>query len=201
MTLKYLASRVAILTALRDAIDDVIIQERSALTIDLLEANKTLGVKQLDITLPNGEKVASASIGSNESKPVVVNEAVFTRWVAENFPTEIIQTVRPSFKKVLFENTEQVNPQGEAVHTKSGQIIDGVVFSASEPRLTLRFKKEGRELVAESFNRGELQQLMVPLFKLPDGLKSMEYLPSENLGDSTTANKALEPESSGALGG
>ena len=200
MTLKYLASRVAVLTALRDAIDDVIIQERSALTMDLLEANKTLGVKQLDITLPNGEKVASASIGSNESKPVVVNEAVFTRWVAENFPTEIIQTVRPTFKKVLFENTEQVNPQGEAVHTKSGQIIDGVVFSASDPRLTLRFKREGRELVAESFNRGELQQLMVPLFKLPDGLISMEYLPSENLGDSTTANEAIEPESSGALG-
>jgi hypothetical protein len=200
MTLKYLAGRVAVLTALRDAIDEVIDQERTALTAELLEANETLGVKQLDITLPNGETVASASIGTSTSKPVVINEAVFTRWVAENFPTEIIQTVRPTFKKVLLENTEQVNPQGEAVHTKTGQIIDGVVFNASAPRLTLRFKKDGRELVAEAFNRGELEQVVRPLFSLPLELKTVEYLSDENLGDSTTANQALEPESSGALG-
>jgi hypothetical protein len=200
MTLKYLAGRVAVLTALRDAIDEVIDQERTALTSELLEANETLGVKQLDITLPNGETVASASIGTSTSKPVVINEVVFTRWVAENFPTEIIQTVRPTFKKVLLENTEQVNPQGEAVHTKTGQIIDGVVFNASAPRLTLRFKKDGRELVAEAFNRGELEQVVRPLFSLPLELKTVEYLSDENLGDSTTINEALEPESSGALG-
>jgi hypothetical protein len=200
MTLKYLASRVAVLTALRDSIDEVIDQERAALTAELLDANETLGVKQLDITLPNGEKVASASIGNSEPKPVVTNEAVFTRWVADNFPTEIIQSVRPSFKKALFENTEQVNPQGEACHTKSGEIIDGVVFSASSSRLTLRFKKDGRELVAEAFNRGELEQVIRPLFSLPLELKTVEYLSDENLGDSVTANQTLEPEPSGALG-
>ena len=201
MALKELSTRVAVLTALRDAIDVVIDSERVILTSELLDANQTLGVKQLDITLPDGEKVASASIGNAEPKPVVTNEMAFTRWVAENFPTEIVQTVRPTFKKVLLENTEQVNPQGEAVHTKTGQIIDGVVFTNSASRLTLRFKKDGRELVAEAFNRGELEQVIRPLFSLPQELKSVEYLPDENLGDSITANEAFEPQPSGALGG
>ena len=201
MALKELSTRVAVLTALRDAIDVVIDSERVVLTSELIDANQTLGVKQLDITLPNGEKVASASIGNSEPKPLVTNEAAFVRWVAENFPTEIIQTVRPTFKKVLFENTEQVNPQGEAVHTKTGEIIDGVVFSNPSSRLTLRFKKDGRELVAEAFNRGELEQVIRPLFSLPVELKSVEYLPDENLGDSITSIETFEPEPSGALGG
>ena len=200
MALKELSTRVAVLTALRDAIDVVIDSERVILTSELLDANQTLGVKQLDITLPDGEKVASASIGNSEPKPVVTNEMAFTRWVAENFPTEIVQTVRPTFKKVLLENNEQVNPQGEAVHTKTGQIIDGVVFTNSASRLTLRFKKDGRELVAEAFNRGELEQVIRPLFSLPLELKTVEYLSDENLGDSVTANQTLEPEPSGALG-
>jgi hypothetical protein len=201
VALKELSTRVAVLTALRDAIDVVIDSERVVLTSELIDANQTLGVKQLDITLPNGEKVASASIGNSEPKPLVTNEAAFVRWVAENFPTEIIQTVRPTFKKVLFENTEQVNPQGEAVHTKTGEIIDGVVFSNPSSRLTLRFKKDGRELVAEAFNRGELEQVIRPLFSLPVELKSVEYLPDENLGDSITSIETFEPEPSGALGG
>ena len=200
MALKELSTRVAVLTALRDAIDVVIDSERVILTSELIDANQTLGVKQLDITLPNGEKVASASIGNSEPKPVVTNEAAFVRWVAENFPTEIIQTVRPTFKKVLFENTEQVNPQGEAVHTRTGEIIDGVVFSNPSSRLTLRFKKDGRELVADAFNRGELEQVIRPLFSLPSEPKSVEYFPDENLGDSVTAIETFEPEPSGALG-
>jgi len=201
VALKELSTRVAVLTALRDAIDIVIDSERVVLTSELTDANQALGVKQLDITLPNGEKVASASIGNSEPKPFVTNEAAFTRWVAENFPTEVMQTVRPTFKKVLFESTLAVNPQGEAVYIKTGEVIDGVVFSASAARLTLRFKKDGRELVAEAFNRGELEQVIRPLFSLPAELKSVEYLPDENLGDSIAANEALEPQSSGALGG
>ena len=200
MALKELSTRVAVLTALRDAIDVVIDSERVILTSELIDANQTLGVKQLDITLPNGEKVASASIGNSESKPIVTNEAAFTRWVAENFPTEIVQTVRPTFKKVLFESTLAVNPQGEAVHIKTGEIIDGVVFNAPASRLTLRFKKDGRELVAEAFNRGELEQVIRPLFSLPSEPKSVEYFPDENLGDSITAIDTFEPEPSGALG-
>jgi len=200
VTLKELSTRVAVLTALRDAIDVVIDSERAVLTDDLLDANQTLGVKQLEITLPNGEKVASASIGNSDPKPVVTNEAAFTRWVAENFPTEIMQIVRPTFKKVLFESTQAVNPQGEAVYTKTGEVIDGVVFGTSASRLTLRFSKDGRELVADAFNRGELEQVIRPLFSLPVEVKSVEYSPNENLGDSPTINEAFEPQPSGALG-
>jgi hypothetical protein len=201
------ATRVAVLTALRDAIDVVIDNERDDLTVNLKELSAAFGLKSIDIELPNGDKVASASLTSPEGKPFVNNEKAFIDWVTLNHPAEIIPTVRPSFKKALLEKAERLTSDDpetiEAVNPRTGEIIEGVLFqSSSNPRLTVRFAKTGRELVAEAYNRGELTRVIgsIGVMEVPNDVKGMEYFPNENLGDSPANDQAIEPQPSGALG-
>ena len=203
MQTKDRASRVAILTALRDAIDVAIDNDREDLTADLKELSNAFGVKSIDIELPNGDKVATASLTLSEPKPFVNNEKEFVSWVATNYATELINIVRSSFQKALFEKAERLD-SGEAVNPQTGEIIAGVLFSeGGKEKLTVRFKKTGRELVADAFSRGELETIIrsIGLAELPAPTQGMEYLPNENLGDSPANDQAVEPQPSGALGG
>lgn len=202
METKDRAARVAVLTALRDAIDIAIENDREDLTLNLKELSSAFGVKSIEIELPNGEKVATASLSISESKPFVNNEREFLEWVSQNHPEEIIRTVRPSFQKALFEKAEELYSK-EAVNPRTGERIAGVMFSeGGKEKLTVRFKKTGRELVANAFNRGELEAVIRSLYaiEIPKETKVMEYLPNENLGNSPANDQAIEPQPSGALG-
>ena len=203
METKDRASRVAVLTALRDAIDIAIDNDREDLTADLKELSEVFGVKSIDIELPNGDKVATASLTLSEPTPFVNNEKEFLDWVEANYPTELVRNVRSSFQKALFEKAERLD-SAEAVNPKTGEIIAGVLFSeGGKEKLTVRFKKTGRGLVADAFNRGELETIIrsVGLAELPSPTHNVEYLPNENLGDSPANDQAVEPQPSGALGG
>lgn len=197
MEIKDRATRVAVLTALRDSIDEVIQGERYELTGELIELAEVFGVKALDIDLPNGVKVASASIATPEGKAVVKDERGFLNWVKENAPTEVVETVRDTYQKALL--SRLVPHDDGAVDTKSGVIVTGVMFKDSAPRLTVRFKTDGREEIANAFNRNELDDVVRPLGALE--AKELTYSAHERVGDSSTANATIEPESSGALGG
>lgn len=201
METKDRAARVAVLTALRDAIDLALDNDREDLTLNLKELSGSFGVKSIEIELPNGDKVATASLSRSESKPFVNNEREFLDWVTANHPDEIIRQVRPSFQRALFDKLE---PAGEeAIHIRTGEVVAGLLFSeGGKEKLTVRFKKIGRELVADAFNRGELQAIVQSLYsiEIPKEPKVMEYLPNENLGVSLAANEAIEPQPSGALG-
>lgn len=201
MQTKEQARRVAVLTALRDAIDEIIESERLDLVDSMIELNETLGVKAIDVELPNGEIVASASVSVPNPKAIVENERQFLEWVKKNHPTEIVESVRDSFKKALLENTQQVHTS--AVHGRTGEVIDGVSFRQSTHRMTLRFKKDGRALVAEAYNRGELDAVVQPLVVLdkPAEIRNVAYSSNESLGDSPANVEAVESQPSGALGG
>lgn len=165
MELKDKATRVAVLTALRDAIDDVITEERAGVSSNLIELSQALGVKSLDVFLPNGEAVGTVSLSSSEPKAYVDNEGAFLRWVKENAPQEIMDVVRDTYKKVLLERV--ANMGDVVIDTKTGQIVEGVAFRDSAPRMTLRFKKDGRAEVAKAYNSGELEQVIRPLVGNP----------------------------------
>ena len=199
METKDRATRVAVLTALRDAIDTALQNDRDDLTENLKELNNTFGVKVIEVELPSAEKVGTASLSVSEPKPFVNNEKQFLDWVAANHPTEMIRAVRPSFQKALFSAIDTSNAD-EAVNSLTGEVIPGVLVSlGGVERMTLRFNKQGRDLIAAAFTRGELEMIIRSIGEV-EAVKSVEYLSSENLGDSPAVNKAFEPEPSGALG-
>ena len=202
METKDRATRVAVLTALRDAIDIAIDNDREDLTYNLKDLSTMFGVKSIDIELPDGEKVATASLSISERKPFVNSEKDFLNWVQENHPNEIVRIVRSSFQKALFERAV-VGNVGEAVDFRTGEMNAGVLFSeGGVEKLTVRFKKNGRELVADAFREGQLETIIrsIGLIDSSIEVKGVEYLPNENLGDSPADNKAAQPEPSGALG-
>ena len=203
METKDRATRVAVLTALRDAIDIAIDNDREDLTYNLKDLSNMFGVKSIDIELPNGDKVATASLSISDRKPFVNSEKDFLNWVQENHPNEIVRIVRASFQKALFERAV-VGDIGEAVDFRTGEIIAGVLFSdGGVEKLTVRFKKNGRELVADAFREGELEAIIrsIGLIESSAEVKNVENLLNENLGDSPANDQAIKPQPSGALGG
>ena len=199
METKDRATRVAVLTALRDAIDTALQNDRDDLTDNLKELNNTFGVKVIEVELPNAEKVGTASLSVSEPKPFVNNERLFLDWVQASHPTEIVRAVRPSFQKALFSAIDTTSAD-EAVNSLTGEVIPGLMMNlGGVERMTLRFNKQGRDLIAAAFTRGELEMIIRSISDA-EAIKSMEYLPNENLGDSPANNETIEPQPSGALG-
>lgn len=201
METKDRAARLAVLTALRDAIDAAIENDREDLTLNLKELSSMFGVKSIEIELPNGNKVATASLSVSEPKPYVNNEREFLDWVSTNHPDEIVRQVRPSFQRALFDKLE---PAGEeAIHIRTGEVVAGLFFSeGGKEKLTVRFKSNGRQLVADAFSQGELEAVMKSLYsaEITKETKVVEYSPNENLGDSPTNDQAIKSQPAGALG-
>lgn len=95
------ATRVAVLTALRDAISTEITRARAELGAGLDQARAELGLKSLDVTLPDGgPEVATVTV--RQTGPAIdVDEQALADWVAEHHPSEITRTVRSAFRDKL----------------------------------------------------------------------------------------------------
>ena len=102
-TVKDVALRLAILTALRDLIDAEVLELRHETTEEMVDLHDAVGVKALDVTLPDGTPVASVSLSTRQPKLSVTNEATFKAWVEAAHPDETQTIVRPSFQKALLD--------------------------------------------------------------------------------------------------
>lgn len=162
-TLKHKALRLAALTALRDFVAAEIDTLRVTTRDDAVEARAEFGVKSLDVQLPDGSIVATVTLTDPQPRPFIYSERALLAYVRTNYPNEIVETVRDSFKKALLEQLAPM-PDGTdgAVNTATGEVVEGVMFRTGAPAISLRFKTDGREAIAQSWQRGALQST-VPL--------------------------------------
>lgn len=153
--------RLAALTALRDAIDTEVTNLRNGVTSSLLKAREELGVKSLEVTLPDGTVVASVSVTQPESKLGVVDEQAFVDWVRANAPTEVVETVRSSYQRALLGRLTEVD--GRAVDEETGEFVAGVGRSAARPPyISLRYRPEGREAIGRAWAESTLPKGILP---------------------------------------
>lgn len=115
----------------------------------------------LDIKLPDGTKIASISSPGSKDVAKVTDEGAFVRWVAEYFPAEIMQTVRPAFaKKFLEELTASGEPEWADDQGEIHEVL-GVEIETVEGRSSLRFATNGQDLLAAAWRNGDLAHLDV----------------------------------------
>ena len=167
MSLRDTSARVAALTVLRDMVDEELVRSRRVMFAELSEAHDEDGVKSVDVKV-SGRKVGSASLAQPKPKPVVTDERAFGEWVAATYPAEIVRTVSPGFRTQLLKVAEDVG-DGEVCDPESGDIIPGIVWQdATDPTtFSLRFDKEGREMVALALRA--LPELRESVLALPEG--------------------------------
>jgi hypothetical protein len=153
MSLKDTAYRLAVLKALRDAVAAEEANARVFALGDLTAAAEDMGVRSVDVSLPDGTKIATLSLGGGTAKATVVDEAKFTAWVQANHPTEIetVVRVRPAYVQAVLAKAVD----GYAVFA-GGEVVDGVGPAVGSRSAVVRYTTDGREAVARAWQRGEL---------------------------------------------
>lgn len=142
--LDQVVTRAAVLKALLDRVAAAYDEARAS-------ATEILGAEGRKNAVVGDTKVASVSV--TKSGRVSVNEPVLSRWVAENYPTEVETraVVRPAFLEAIKRRSQEMgmpcSPTGEVD-------IPGVFVG--DAYCSVRFADGGREVVAELWRQGRI---------------------------------------------
>ena len=149
MNLRELALRLSAITVIADAAKEA----KDRLRDEFAQALNAVGADAAKAAL-NGTEVAKVSLVSPKPSASVLNEQALTNWVKANWETEIVQSVRDSFRKVILDKIE--NNNGVAVYPETGEVLDFISFKQRESYVSTRFATGGREVILEAFANGEL---------------------------------------------
>ena len=95
--------------------------------------------------------VAYVTTSKPKFKWEVINERKFLEWVKENHPSEIVESVRESFRDVVFDKFNQIDDFGQKLVVDSnGQLVDWLIGQFAEPYLVTKFHSDGREKLREA---------------------------------------------------
>lgn len=96
----------------------------------------------------DGEVIAYVLTSKPKFKWEILNERKFIEWVKANHPTEIVESVRESFKDVLLDKFNYVD---DTAIDPNGEPVDWLIGNTSEPYLTTKFHSDGREKLRDAF--------------------------------------------------
>ena len=149
MNLRELALRLSAITVIADAAKEA----KDRLRDEFAQALNAVGADAAKAAL-NGTEVAKVSLVSPKPSASVLHEQALTNWVKANWETEIVESVRESFRKVVLDKIE--NNNGVAVYPETGEVLDFISFKQRESYVSTRFATGGREVILGAFANGEL---------------------------------------------
>ncbi len=168
MSLATAAAREAVLKALSDRIGEELKAVRLEVQAGLDEAT---GVRQVAATLPDGTLVAKISLTDPTPAATVADPDTFLAWVRDHHPAgdanivrRFVTEIRPAFTTALLgEITAAGVPQWCNQETGEVHDVPGVEIRATRGRShSVRFEKDGRDLVAKAWQAGQLADLVLP---------------------------------------
>ncbi|MFI6862613.1 hypothetical protein ACIBKZ_22420 [Streptomyces sp. NPDC050421] len=167
MSLKDIAARAAILTAIHAAIEDELKTANRELQDGLKAAKKEHGTQTIGLELPDGQDIGKATLVQPKAAATVTDPAAFLAWVREVRPTEVsvrlTTEVRPAWQSLLLKEIsaagrpEWADPDNGVIHKVPGV---GMTGRAAYTRMTVPDDK--RELIAEAWRSGALAHLALP---------------------------------------
>lgn len=96
----------------------------------------------------DGEVIAYVLTSKPKFKWEILNDRKFIEWVKANHPTEIVESVRESFKDVILDKFNYVD---DMAIDPNGEPVDWLVGNTSEPYLMTKFHSDGREKLRDAF--------------------------------------------------
>ena len=91
--------------------------------------------------------VAYVTTSKPKFKWDVLSERQFLEWVRSNHPSEIVESVRESFRDVIL---DKFNYTDDLVIDPNGEPVDWLVGRLAEPYLVTKFHSDGREKLREA---------------------------------------------------
>lgn len=153
MNLKEIATELAALVVLRDAVKEATDHLRQLAKDELLNVGADMTKAVID-----NQEVAKISLISRDFDFVITDDRAFLAWVKENASTEIEEKVRESYKKVFMESL-QMTDNNAVFSTINGSFVDFVQLIAKEPYVSTRFATGGREIVIQALHDKRLTAL------------------------------------------
>lgn len=151
--LRDLALELAAITVIADSAKDA----KERVRDEFADALKAVGADSAKANL-EGEDIAKVSLIKPKRVAQINDDAAFTKWVAKNAPTEIVQSVRDSYKKLLLET---VIIEDVAMHPSTGEILDFITIVEKSSYISTRFQPEGRSKVLEAISGQRLDITMI----------------------------------------
>ena len=143
MDIKKLSLELAAISMIADAAK----KRKDELRAQLQGHMDTIGADRVKAEL-DGETIAYVTTSKPKFKWEVINERKFVDWVADNHPTEIVESVRESFREVILDKFNYVD---DTAIDPNGEPVDWLVGHTAEPYLMTKFHSEGREKLREAF--------------------------------------------------
>ena len=119
---------------------------KDKLRAELQEEMDSIGADRVKAELGD-DVVAYVMTTKPKFKWEVINERRFLEWVKSNHPSEIVESVRESFRDVVL---DKFNYLDDLVIDPNGEPVDWLVGHTSEPYLTTKFHSDGREKLREA---------------------------------------------------
>jgi hypothetical protein len=145
---------LAIELAITNLVSDLVAEHKDHLRANMANEFKELGSDSVKVTIGD-EKIGKVSLVEPKIKTTVSDEHLFTKWVETEHATEIVKSVRESFKKYVLDNVEILD-DGSAVFTKTGEIVPGITGRIGAPYVSTRFDTDGRDRLGRALRNGEV---------------------------------------------
>lgn len=153
-----LARTVAALKAVAEILSGQQTTEKDALLAALTEA----GIKQQEVTLPDGTKIASISVAAGRTTARITDSAKFFEWVFENHPSEIVTEkttkVRPAYERAVLEAAKKAGVPVDA----TGELVPGLEVGDGDPYLITKLADGAHAAVLTAIQAGSFQPLALP---------------------------------------
>jgi len=153
MNLKDIATELAALTVLKDAVKDATDQLRQMAKEELLNVGADMTKAVID-----NQEVAKITLITRDCDFVINDERAFLNWVRENASTEIEERVRDTYKKIFLQSL-QMNEDNTIFTSIDGSFVNFVQLVMKEPYVSTRFATEGREAVIQALHDGRVHAL------------------------------------------
>ena len=143
MDIKKLSLELAAISMIADAAK----KRKDELRAQLQGEMDGIGADRVKAEL-DGEVIAYVTTSKPKFKWEVISERKFVQWVKDNHPSEIVESVRESFREVILDKFNYVD---DAAIDPNGEIVDWLVGQISEPYLVTKFHSDGREKLRDAF--------------------------------------------------
>jgi hypothetical protein len=143
MDIKKLSLELAAISMIADAAK----KRKDELRAQLQGEMDGIGADRVKAEL-DGDVIAYVTTSKPKFKWEVISERKFVEWVKDNHPSEIVETVRESFREVILDKFNYVD---DAAIDPNGEIVDWLVGHISEPYLVTKFHSDGREKLRDAF--------------------------------------------------
>lgn len=152
-SLRDLALELAAITVIADSAKEA----KEKLRTEFAQALEDVGADAAKANL-EGEEIAKVSLIKPKKAAVINDDAAFVKWTKANAPTEIVETVRDAFRRVLLEDI--VIQGDDAIYAATGEILTFVSIIDKQPYISTRFQPEGRSKVIDAIAYHRLPMMM-----------------------------------------